>query len=92
MQGGTLMNLWYIPSLPPSLPVTSSSSFSDTACLPTDTMFISGGKRSGSSSYRVQTAHNTKCQIYEELVHPSSDHDYITGVFFQKNSKYKSNG
>ncbi|KAI2654389.1 Transcription cofactor vestigial-like protein 2 [Labeo rohita] len=50
----------------------------DGACLPTDTMFIRGGKRSGSSSYRVQAAHNTERQIYGELAHPSSDHDYIT--------------
>ncbi len=71
--------------------MTSSSGLSDAACLPTDTMFIHGGKRSGSSSYRVQTAHNTERQIYEELAHPSSDHDYITGVFFQRNSKNKSN-
>ncbi len=72
--------------------MTSSSVLSDAACLPTDTMFIHGGKRSGSSSYRVQTAHNTERQIYEELTLPFSDHDYITGVFFQSNSKYKSNG
>lgn len=74
------------------LSVTSSSKPSDAACLPTDTMFIRGGKRSGSSSYCVRSAHNTERQIYEELARPSSDHNYITGVCFQKNSKYKSNG
>lgn len=51
-------------------PVTSSSNPSDAACLPTDTMFIRGGKRSGSRSYCVRTAHNTERQIYEELAPP----------------------
>ncbi|TRY69823.1 hypothetical protein DNTS_026695, partial [Danionella cerebrum] len=73
-------------SLDPTLSMTSPSSFPDTACLPTDTMFIRSGQRSGSSCNYPSPPSRPHCEPtgaptyavdpYSTALHPGLAHSH----------------